>query len=137
MKARFNKDYPQIPVVIINIPIWARQEQEEFIRSRIKLHKSYKDIPDDDIPPCTPEERWASPDTYAVKRPNSKRALRVFDKQTDALEFKKTHVDCHILEIEDRKGGDRKCQDYCSVSKWCNYYKETYLQQEVANDRQK
>lgn len=39
---------------------------------------------DDDIDPCTAEERWADGDKYAVMKNGRKTAVRVFDTQADA-----------------------------------------------------
>ena len=68
------KNYPKIPVSVIDIQLWSEEEQEAFIKERIEEHQKYISVPDDEIPCC--KETW----------------------------------------------NDKRCKDYCSVNKFCNYY---------------
>jgi len=52
------KDYPSIPIAIIQVPRWTRSQQRQFIKERLKLHKEAAKLPDDSIPICDTEERW-------------------------------------------------------------------------------
>jgi len=56
--ARSPNTYPPIAYKRIEIPLWSVQEQELHIKERIELHQSYKDVPDDEIPHCSEDERW-------------------------------------------------------------------------------
>ena len=70
---------------------------------------------------CTPEEQWAKPDTWAVKKKNVKRALRVYETEQEAID----HVnkeDVNLI-IEHRKGELTRCQgNYCGVSEFCEQF---------------
>lgn len=49
-------DYPQTPVVSIDIPLWGFIRQDEFVRMRVNLHQDA--AKGRDLPDCTDEERW-------------------------------------------------------------------------------
>jgi hypothetical protein len=114
-KAKFDKDYPQFRVHVIDIPVWSREKTLEYIRERIKVHFS-------DEATCTDEERWKRPTTYAVKKKGRKSALRVLDSESEAVAWKR---DKGGDFIEVREGSYPRCADYCSVSGFCPIYKES------------
>lgn len=120
-KAEFEADYPKCAVHLVDIPIWDNEECIRFAAERIKLHQAAVEMPDDSIPACTPKERWAKPDTFAIKKNGNKRASKVFAFKEDAenalAEFGPGH------SIETRSGGDTRCERYCPVNSFCHYYK--------------
>jgi len=113
-KTLANPDYPKIPFITVKIPIWTLEDTEEYIRTRIKLHQT--------IPPleCTPEEKWTRPTTYAVMKKGQIRAKRVLNSLKEAEEWIGEQKD---LIVDERKGLNVKCEEYCNVSKFCQYAK--------------
>jgi len=107
-----NADYPKIPFITVKIPIWTLRETEDFIKQRIALHKT--------IPPpeCTPEEKWTRPNTYAVMKKGQIKAKKVLESYKEAEEWIGDQKD---LFVEERKGLNVKCEEYCNVSKFCQY----------------
>lgn len=118
-----NKDYPKCSVAVIPIPLWNEEEQLEFIRERIDKHTDAEVIWDalGELPKCTPEERWAKPDTYAVMKKGRKSALRLLPTEEQAKEY----IGDQNLSIEFRKGVSTRCEGYCEVSQFCNQYRES------------
>ena len=118
-----NKDYPKCSVAVIPIPLWNEEEQLEFIRERIDKHTDAEVIWDalGELPKCTPEERWAKPDTYAVMKKGRKSALRLLPTEEQAKEY----IGDQDLSIEFRKGVSTRCEGYCEVSQFCNQYRES------------
>ena len=118
-----NKDYPKCSVAVIPIPLWSEQEQLDFIRERIDKHTDAEVIWDalGELPKCTPEERWAKPDTYAVMKKGRKSALRLLPTEEQAKEY----IGDQNLSIEFRKGLSTRCEGYCEVSQFCNQYRES------------
>ena len=78
-KSKFTKNYPKIPCQTIDLPLWEMEETEELIKEKVALQRKYQDMPDDEIPCCEKEDRWAK---------------------------------------------DVRCNEYCSVNKFCNYYRD-------------
>ena len=57
---------------------------------------------------------------YAMKK-GRKTAMRVLGSKEDAEQWMATNGGDHI---DIRKGEDKKCVDYCSVCKFCDYWQE-------------
>lgn len=121
-EAKFKPDYPNFPVKkitftfseqdFIDIEVWLTQKAVEII--------SLQNAPDDDLPLCTPEERYNKGDKYAVMKKGRKTAMRVLDFDYQAEQWKKENGGDYI---EVRKGEDKKCANYCSCKEFCSYYK--------------
>lgn len=131
-KAAREADYPQIPLAVVNVAIWPDEKQDAYMQSRIDLYEKYVDVPDDEIPYCTPEERWAKAGTFAIMKNDNKRALKVLpglhDAQNALLNFQKDTKNAY--RIEERPGDDTiRCQ-YCPVGKngYCKFFTERNLQ---------
>ena len=123
-----NKEgYPQAPIVTLDIPLWASQEQEAFVRNRINKHSeaSLAIQIGHDLPACAAEDMWEKPTTYAVKKIGGVRAKKVFDIRSEAEEFMKPLKD---HEIEVRQGQRTRCASFCNVSQFCSQYQQ-YLQE--------
>jgi len=126
-KYKFNPKSAQIIAILRdwtanNVPIelWTPEEVENYVNNRVALFKSVQDLPDDELPPCTPEERWQTETKYAVMKKGRKRALAVCDTEEEAIK-KATQFGA---TIEEREAKAMRCEEYCSVNKFCKYYKE-------------
>lgn len=95
----------------------------KWLEERFELIERCEQLPDDELPVCTPEERWAKPEKWAVMKGSNKRAVKLYDRKGDA-EFRAASEGSNY-HVEHRPGESRKCIDYCSVSQFCNYYRET------------
>ena len=122
-----SEDYPRHRVVVIPIPVWPLVETEQFIRNRIEQHTATPPRP------CTPEERWHQPGKAALMKHGRKSAVRLYDSM-DALT--KACMETGLIKedaggifftdskhyIDNRPGKDNRCEDYCPVNRWCDYY---------------
>jgi len=109
--------YPDCQIVTIDIPLWESSKCEQYIDSQLARHG----MPDSK---CTLQERWAKPDSYAVKKHGNKRAIRVFDHKPEAEAYIAGLDDQKFLHIEERQGDKfARCKQYCSVAKFCEQYK--------------
>lgn len=121
-KAKFDSSYPQSPVVKVEFPVVDAEVNaiDKFIREKIDEIIKYEDVPDDELPLCSCEDRWNGGDTFAVMKKGRKTAMRVLDSMVEAERWK---ADNGGDFIETRKGVDKKCIDYCLVCNKCDYYK--------------
>ena len=117
-KAQFDDEYPQSFSITINVPCWPEIEADVFLVERVAAHQAA--LMDFTYEPCTPEERWAVPDTYAVKKRGAKRASRVFQDLELANEFAASAAG---FEVEHRPGGSRRCENYCRAMPFCDQAK--------------
>lgn len=125
-EAKLKPGYPKLPVATISYIFGEPEfdEIEQFLINKVAEIKRCEQLTDDELPICTPEERFNSGDKYAVKKKGNKKATRVFDNLQDAEAFAMTDK---VFEIEIRPGEDKKCIDYCSCNLFCNYYLENVV----------
>lgn len=117
-KTKHDANYPQTQVARVKVETWDDADTEAFIADRLYRHFGK------DAEPCSPEERWATPDTWAVFKGKNKRAMRVLDSEGEAELY--AH-DKGLLDyrVEHRKGEDKRCNDYCEVREYCKYWRES------------
>lgn len=122
--AKDKEDYPKLPVVVINFDLGTPEEIEKWIIDRFEHIKELEQMTDDELPLCTPEERFNSGDKWAVKGKKYKKAFKVFDNLEEARELLITLEQKYPgqYEIEERPGEDKKCKNYCSCCDFCPYY---------------
>jgi hypothetical protein len=126
-QAAKDKDYPQQQVKVFDIPLWNHEVQQDYIETRIKTHQAAEKLSANELPPCTPDERWEKPTKYAVMKNKNKRATRLFDNSTDAEEFinGQKQPSEHDWRIELRTGESTRCEYYCMVKDFCDQYQES------------
>jgi len=126
-----NSKAPKYPEMSIKFRVWDDYEVEVYLRERIKLFQEAQDLPDDDIPTCTPKERWSQPKKYRAIKKGNKKATKVFYKYGDLQKFlhvwQKKNVEFDVEVIEPK---DSRCIDYCFANSFCNYYKDKYMDKE-------
>jgi hypothetical protein len=124
-KAKTDFNYPKYPVYKKMFEFTENEfiEIEKFIKDKFNEIAKYENVLDEELPICSLEARWNDGDKYAVKKKGNKRALRVYDILEDAENHLKEDEG---LELEIRKGEDKKCLEYCSCCEFCNYWKENY-----------
>jgi hypothetical protein len=119
-ESKIKANYPKCPVLEIKLDSWKPEETFAYIKSRISLHEQAKGLSDDDIPVCTPEERWEKPTTWAVMpKKGAKRAVNggIFESQSEAEIFSKS-INGHV---ERREGESVRCIGYCKCREFCSY----------------
>lgn len=122
-KAATEGDYPQSPVYTYQFDVNPEELRQhcEWIQRRIADIEAAELMSDDDIEPCSMEERWADPDKFAVMKNGRKTAVRVFDDQQSADAMAGEMGDAYY--VEHRPAVSRKCEDYCPCREFCNFYK--------------
>lgn len=130
----FERGYPKTEVEEIEISnIWAPNVQEDFLFSRIELHKENEQLADDQLTHCTKEDRWEKDTVYAVRDPNKPdKAIRLKPSQEEAEKYiawgkkmKKPNADKWFVEL--RPGRRVRCEDWCKINVFCDQYQE-YMQ---------
>lgn len=117
----YKEGYPATPLQAVELRIWSNPEIEIFLDERINFHKGAEFLTDNQLPICTPEERWSSEEKWAVYKGENKRAYKLCSSEVEA---QKVAQDLGKSRIEHRPSEDRRCLDYCSAKDFCSYYKE-------------
>ncbi len=123
-KAKTDSTYPQSPVFVYEFEITPEEltATGERITAKVKAIEEAERMADDEITPCTAEERWADADKYAVMKNGRKTAVRVFDTLIDAENCAGELGNSHY--VEHRPAISRKCGEYCLCKDFCNFYKK-------------
>lgn len=121
-KARFDTSYPQSPVYVYEFPVTEKdlKEIDDFILMKITMLERCEKLQDEDLPPCTEEERWASGAKWAVIKKGRKTALKLCDTKEEAEQYRENKGGDFV---EYREAESRKCADYCLCSEFCPYWK--------------
>lgn len=128
-EASLKEDYPQAPIVTIDIPLWDYVKREQFVDARIDLHSAayFESDTGGDLPECTTEEMWEKPTTYAVKKEGGVRAKSVHATREEAeAALSKGYF------VEVREGERTRCKSYCQVSQFCSQYRKYLEAKELA-----
>ena len=121
-KAKIDSGYPQLPIYKYEFDVTAENlaEIEQFINNRVAELEEAEKLSDEEIKPCTMEERWESPAKYAVMKTGRKTAIKLFDTKEEA---EKNMVSIGGTYVEERKAESKKCHDYCVCSQFCPFWK--------------
>lgn len=107
--------YPQTPIVAVDIPVLPLEDVYQYVSQRISLHQK---AAAGEIIPCTDEERWYEGTKWALMKKGGKRAIRIYENKDD--------IESPLADglfIEERKGGYKRCAEYCEVAPFCDQYK--------------
>ena len=128
-QAKRKADYPQLPVKKITFEFTEQDfvEIEKWLKNKFAEITIAEQLPDDELPLCTQEERFNDGDKFAVMKKGRKRAMRVLDSMEEAEKWKENNGG-DFIEI--RPGEDKKCADYCAANMFCSYY-QSQLEEKV------
>lgn len=110
-EAQSDPGYPT-PTRIVEVPLWSNESQFRYIQERLEMMYNPKSE-------CTDDDRWIRETTYAVQKPDGKRALSVHRTNSEAQQALKPGY-----QVVVRPGEPIRCKYYCPVSKICDQYKD-------------
>ena len=129
-KAKTEGDYPKLQVFSLH---WDFTEEEiaaaaEEISERFARIIECETLPDEELPLCTEKERWCSETTWAVKKNDNVRAVKVFGSEAEAEDAAAALFDKdkgkNRYWVERRPGKSTKCAGYCNAAQFCPFYLE-------------
>jgi hypothetical protein len=113
--AKRDPNYPQSIVRVIPVPVWTDEQAMDYINQRVAAHS---DADAGIETQCTDEERWYAGTTFALMKVGGKRASKVAQSKEELGEPQPGY------EIVERRGGYRRCEEFCSVSQFCPQYQK-------------
>jgi hypothetical protein len=129
-------DYPKIPFGEISYvkdgtkthmhSLLDKEDIEEYLRGRMKLHKVAAELKDGELPVCTPDEKWQNPAKFAVMKGKNKTAAKVENTLDEARVWARAKIAsdpklADLLYIVERPQSSMRCADYCPVRFICEY----------------
>lgn len=136
---KYNSAYPPSGINIIECDEYTDAVVEYKVAKFIQEYNRLKNLPDNMLPPCSPEERWEKGGEYAVMKQGGKRALKLFKTKNEAEIYRNNNCDMNITFIEKRPVELTRCNEWCRVNQWCPFY-QAHLQgikQEAINENNK
>jgi hypothetical protein len=123
--------YPEAPIKELPIKLWPFNERERFVSERISKHSACEFAIETDqaLPPCTPEEMWEKPTTWAVKKTGGVRAKSVHQTQQEAVDALEKAGKGYEMEV--RPGERTRCANFCQVNHRCAQWRD-YQEKESA-----
>lgn len=118
-------DYPPQAVKVIEVPVWGHEKTLAYIQERIALHQR---ADAGEVAPCTDEDRWYSGTTYALMKVGGKRAIKVSPIREELGSPGEGQ------EIVERKGENRRCENYCEVAPFCQQFQQLKMQEGATDD---
>lgn len=122
-RAERESDYPQRQVIIKPVALWSSETVHTFLETRVALHQ--KADRENLWPACTPDERWARPDIWAIYKKGNKRATKLCYSESEAARWLDNNIandHLHYYHVEHRPGESIRCESYCPVSKFCGQW---------------
>jgi len=136
------RNYPD-PIETIEIPLLGLDIVEQIIEQKVAEFDKYKMVMDDAIPVCSAKYRWQGHDTYAVMKRGNIKASKVeysyaaakswMDAEAQKIAEKEIHKGkdpyashqkaLSLFSIIKRPAKSTRCESYCPVNKFCNFYK--------------
>jgi len=111
-KSKVSEDYPEIPFIAKEIPLWTFEKQEKYVMDRIKL---FEKEPEE----CTDDEKWKRGGEIALMQKGRKKALKLYSKD----EIKNIQIPENQY-FEERPVEYLRCKEYCRVRAVCPYKEE-------------
>jgi len=115
-EARRSAEYPQQQAALFELPLWPREKVRSFLAERVR---AFQRAANEELPECSPEERWEKPTVFAVMKEGAKRALKLYEREQDAIDHAST---AKVLRVERRQGESTRCELYCSVAPFCSQF---------------
>ena len=112
--------YPASPIVILPVPKWPDEQQDQYIEERVRVHMDESTIP------CTSEERWAR-GKYMVTGTDVKlKKPKLFDTLMEAsvwTQGKENPVKGIAYQITETTPTYVRCEgNWCGVRDFCPQY---------------
>jgi len=120
-----NKEgYPEAPIKELPVKLWPYEERQRFVQDRISKHSECEFAVETDgtMPPCTPEEMWERPTTWALKKIDGVRAKSVHATEAEANEALAKAGDKYVIEV--RPGERVRCASFCQVNHRCLQWRD-------------
>lgn len=136
--------YPAEQVVVVDIPVWDSERIKRAIIERIHKHLTCEILKDEELPPCSPQERWESPTLYKAykmdKGEPQKRAKITSESRMEVEDFirdnstdaKGKPVNYSVKEVA---GEGVRCR-FCDIAEFCEQRKTELARLAEAGDEQ-
>lgn len=136
-KAKREAGYPQTPIVIIDVPVLSNPVIEFEIKKYISEYTRERELPDENLSPCSPKDRWETQKSFAVMKHGASRALKVCHSLIEAESYRSLNTKVAETFIEERDATPKRCIEWCDVNEFCPFYKKYMNKEEKPNEEKR
>ena len=128
LESQTKSGYPKFACQVVKFNLGTPEQVEKMILKLFDNVIKLEQMTDDELPLCTADERYNKGTTWAVKKKKNKRASKVHCSEEEA----KKHLENlekdypGQYEIEKREGENTRCEFYCSVNRFCDFWRKHY-----------
>lgn len=125
-KAMREMKYPQNPIHTVGQVVWDMDRVVDYAEARVRLHQDAQALPDEELPLCSPKERWYRSGGWRVMKNGNKKADRVCNTEGEAKKFITDNSVAlkpgrYYLEPVETPGVNMRCQHYCEARSVCAF----------------
>lgn len=135
VKASLDPDYPQNPVQMIEYDLMDAEFQSQVLAESETKARRCKHLMEtgEEPEPCTYEDMWCSED-WAIRKPDGKKALKVFDNPDSALAYYHDTLKDPAYRIYHRVKEPINCKLYCNCRSVCPQGKAMCEREAICED---
>jgi hypothetical protein len=125
-EAKFKNNYPQTPIVPIQLNKWSKEEAVAFAKDRIQKLERAKKMTDEELSvsmSCSRYDQWSQYQGTALIKEGNTKATKVFESREQAEDYVNDNPKFKEYNLEDRYSKRTRCMDYCSAKPVCQQYK--------------
>lgn len=123
--ARTQKDYPSSRIVSREYDLMSYDNTEAWVIEKIREFEKYKDLPEWEIPPCTPEDLWQKESTfkyYSNPDKTTGRSTRNFTTFGEAEEFRLEKGKGIVIESKEEPKACAYCDGFAVCEQRRDYF---------------
>lgn len=127
-KALRELKYPQNPIHTVGQVVWDQDKVIDYAEARVRLHQDAQAMPDNELPLCSPKDRWYRSGGWRVMKNGNRKADRVCNTQAEALKFIEDNKAVlkpgrYFLDPLETEGVNMRCLYYCEARSVCSFAK--------------
>lgn len=123
-------NYPPCEIQELDVPIWPDDRCYNYLQERLALHLQAKLQPDENLPQCSNDDRWADPDRFAVVFTEGKSKGKAvpggayFTNLAEAQAFLSSRSGKGPgAMVEYRRSESKRCErGFCDAAPFCHQY---------------
>lgn len=112
-------DYPQSETISHRLEAYPLEYTENYIREKIKLFKSLRDVPESELPQCTDEDLWRDEVIWKYYKDPTKRSRSTKNFSDAQSAAERLHKDGHVGVVVEVKPKAKACL-YCAGFTICS-----------------
>ena len=140
----WKKNYPQSPIVDIDLPVWPVEDAKAYISGRVFAieaalvaydHAEADEAGDSAMMlasnyPCSKREMWQDIKDYSVMKPGAKKATRSLDSREECAAYmEEKGYSFPTYEIVERWTERTRCYDWCDYAHICEQNKALFIEE--------